>query len=62
MKQDFSESGKCRLSTSKEEFFKTNVAFVAAKSSPLATIFNRKYGKRIFLYKLICIPLLRSYI
>jgi len=43
MKQDFLKSGKCRLSTSKEEFYSGNIAFVAAKGSPLASIFNRKY-------------------
>ena len=42
MERDYLESNQCRLSTTKEEFFKSKFAFIAAKGSPLASVFNRK--------------------
>lgn len=49
MERDYLQSNQCRLSTTKEEFLKANFAFVAAKGSPLASIFNRKLDFQNFI-------------
>ena len=40
--EDFLQSGECRLSLAKENFYKRNFAFPVPKGSPLPALFNKK--------------------
>ena len=43
--EDYTRTGKCRLSIAKQEFFKINVAFAFSKNSPLKAFMDEKYVK-----------------
>nr|CAH0102805.1 unnamed protein product [Daphnia galeata] len=42
--EDYTRTGKCRLSIAKQEFFKINVAFAFSKNSPLKAFMDEKYN------------------
>ena len=42
MEEDLIKTKECRLSTAKEEFYKTSISFILNKNSPLTNVFSQK--------------------